>query len=445
MNNNDHQYKSLIKDVFKNKGLFKRVLYTVFILLIFRVAANILIPGVSLGNNSTQNGGSLLNVVSILGGGGLRHFSIVALGVSPYITATIITQLLSADVVPYFTRLNKSGERGRIRIDLINRFLTIGFAFLQGYAVIASLQHTGGLLVTSNIGIAYILFVITGGTIMSLYLGDRINVKGVGNGTSMIIFSGIVANIPWNFAAIWNNTVFYNQPTQLVIGLITYFFYMLLFLSIIVLTVFLYQSVRKIPIQNTGSGLSMDNKDTSYLPLRINSAGVIPVIFASALLTTPLTIAQLFPNYDPNNSIVAFLFSFNKPVGLTFYFLLIVLFTFFYSQVAVNPDQITENLQKNGSFIPGVSPGVATKAYIKRILNRLNLSGGIFLGMICALPYIITIIKGLPSALVIGGTGVIIMVGVSLDTIQQLKGRVIQEKVKGLVEGKATATEASWF
>ena len=194
--NSGNQYKNLIITVFKDKKILKRVLYTVLVLLVFRVAANILIPGVTLGKSTTDSGGSLLNVLSILGGGGLRHFSIVALGVSPYITATIITQLLSADVVPYFTRLNKSGERGRKRIDLINRFLTVGFAFLQGYAVIASLQQQGAVLLKSSIGIAYILFVITGGTLFSLYLGDRINVHGVGNGTSMIIFSGIVANLP---------------------------------------------------------------------------------------------------------------------------------------------------------------------------------------------------------------------------------------------------------
>ena len=218
----------------------------------------------------------------------------------------------------------------------------------------------------------------------------------------------------------------------MIIGLITYFFYMLLFVTIIVLTIFLYQSIRKIPIQNTGSGLSIDNKESSYLPLRINSAGVIPVIFASALLTMGLTIARLFPNYDPNTSIAAQIFSFNKPIGLVLYFCFIFLFTFFYSRIAVNPDQISENLQKNGSFIPGISPGKDTRNYIARILNRLNFSGGLYLGLLCALPYVITIIQGLPSALVIGGTGVIIMIGVSLDTIQQLKGRVIQEKIKAI-------------
>ena len=441
--NDDHKYKNIAVAVFKDKKLLKRVFFTVFMLLIFRVAANILIPGVSLGQNNTASGGSLLNVISILGGGGLRHFSIVGLGVSPFITATIITQLLSADVVGFLTRMNKSGERGRKKIDLINRFLTVGFAFLQGYAIVASLQQSGALLLTSAIGVVYILFVLTGGTLFSLYLGDRINVHGVGNGTSMIIFSGIVANLPWNFFNIWKTTVPFNVPTEMIIGLVTYFFYLLLFVVIIVLAIFLYQSVRKIPIQNTGSGLSVDNKKSSYLPLRINSAGVIPIIFSSALLTTPLTIARLFPDYNAKTSVVAQIFSFNQPIGLTLYFLLIVGFTFFYSQIAVNPDQITDNLQKNGSFIPGISPGKDTRKYIVRILNRLNLSGGVFLGAICALPYVITIIKGLPSSLVVGGTGVIIMVGVSLDTIQQLKGRVIQEKLKSFSD-KETVSASFW-
>ena len=439
-----------IASILKNKEIMNRILFTVLILFIFRIGAQITVPGVKVsGFDDYLNSGSALSLMNLLGGGTLQTFSIFALGVSPYITAQIIVQLLSTDVLPALSELRRQGQYGRRKMEYATRYLTLLLGAVQAYGIIKTIENSSDSGVTFELmnqlsangnawmGYLYIIIVMLAGSMLVMWLGDQISVKGIGNGISMIIFAGIVCSLPNQFAHAFTTYISSTRgfPDSLVIaGVFKFILYVVAYLVIIAFVTFIELSQRKIPIQHSGKGggQTQSMARASFLPIKINSAGVIPVIFASSLLMAPSVIAA-FVSSDGANAGWLKIFSTSElydmgswkmPWGLIIYIVLVVAFTFFYANLQIDPQQMAENFQKNGSYIPGVKPGIETERYIRRVLNRVTFIGAMALVLIAALPPILTMsgVFGGDSSLVMGGTGMIIVVGVCLELNNQIDG-----------------------
>ena len=419
--------------MFKNKDIRKRIFFTLALLLIYRVGAAIPVPGVdstALAGSIADN--SILSMMNLLGGGAFERMSIFALGVTPYITASIIIQLLSMDVIPALTEMTKEGQKGRMRLDQITRYLSVVLAFVQSFSMVYGFDRQFGILESSNT--ATYLFtatILTAGTQFLVWLGDQMSLKGIGNGISIIIFGGIVMNIPAQFVQVYNITVASATTGAEFSGILQFVLYLILYVVIILGVVVMELAVRKIPIQYSSSN-SMRGKDVTYLPLKINSASVIPVIFASSIMTAPQIILS-FVNSDAYTKVSSFL-SLTSWTGLVIYAVLTFLFTFFYTDLQVDPDKIAENLGKSGAYIPGIRPGTETKTYLHKVLHRITVIGATALTVIAVLPYVLPMMSSLPSSISIGGTGIIIVVGVALETVAQLKGQLTQKSYHGFLD-----------
>ncbi|WP_036228364.1 preprotein translocase subunit SecY [Mesoplasma photuris] len=437
----------------KNKDLILRIVFTLCVLVVIRLGTYLTVPGVIISEDFTSEVGDIqfFQLLSTLGGGSIGKFSILALGVSPYITASIIVQLLSTDVIPVLSRWSKSGERGRKKLDKLTKVLLIPFAVMQGEATIFTLQSQGLIEpkwgdsdALSGPAFYYILvpLIMLAGSFLMLWIADQITTRGIGNGVSIIIFIGIITTMPANFKATGQWWISNGEEANILFdGLLKFGIYILVFFFVIFCVVVMNEAERKIPIQQTGSGL-VDSKDhTPYLPLKINNAGVIPVIFASAIISTPVTISQIVAVTNPGSGFVWFtdtFLSFDTWWGIGIYGVVIILFTFLYAQVQINPEKISENFQKSGTFVPGIKPGKDTTKFLVGTINRLSILGSVFLAGIAVLPYVISKLTDLPSNLAIGGTGLIICISVAIQTVQQLKGRVIQQKFIDVKKEKFT-------
>ena len=404
------------------KENIKKILFTLAILFIYRIGSAITVTGVnteylkySIGNSSP------LTMMNMLGGGALERMSVFALGVGPYITAGIIIQLLSMDVVPYLTDAAKEGSKGRQKIENITRYLAIFLALVQSISTVYGFDKQYGILeATGFINYLYVAIILTAGTQLLVWLGDRISVHGIGNGISLIIFAGIVANIPSNFIQTFNVLVGAGEAqSQVFQGVLQFVLYCILYLVIIVGVVIMQLAVRKIPIQYSKGVTTTSSNNTSFLPFKINSASVIPVIFAGSVISAPQIILS-FINYEAYQKLSNFL-SFNKPSGLIIYGVLIVLFTFFYTNLQLDPEEISKNLQKQSANIIGIRPGSETKTYLKKVLNRITVFGALALLFIAVLPHLITMFTSIPQSAALGGTGIIIAVGVAMEVMNQLK------------------------
>ena len=436
-----------IASILKNKEIMNRILFTVLILFIFRIGAQITVPGVKLGSDFQEylNSGSALSLMNMLGGGTLQTFSIFALGVSPYITAQIIVQLLSTDVLPALSELRRQGQYGRRKMEYATRYLTLMLGAVQAYGIIKTIENSETVSFPlmdalgadkAWIGYIYIIVVMLAGTMLVMWLGDQISVKGIGNGISMIIFAGIVCSLPTQFSHAFTTYISTTQgsPESLVIaGVFKFILYVVAYLVIIAFVTFIELSQRKIPIQHSGKGggQTQSMARASFLPIKINSAGVIPVIFASSLLMAPSVIAAFIDGNSDAEWLKIFstsemydMGSWSMPWGLLIYIVLTVAFTFFYANLQIDPQQMAENFQKNGSYIPGVKPGIETERYIRRVLNRVTFLGAVALVLIASLPSILTLsgVFGSDTSLVLGGTGMIIVVGVCLELNNQIDG-----------------------
>ena len=430
-----------IASILKNKEIMNRILFTVLILFIFRIGAQITVPGVNPeGLEEYLNSGSALSLMNMLGGGTLQTFSIFALGVSPYITAQIIVQLLSTDVLPALSELRRQGQYGRKKMEYATRYLTLMLGAVQAYGIIKTIENTSEVTLNLDgnwLTYLYIIIVMLAGTMIVMWLGDQISVKGIGNGISMIIFAGIVCSLPNQFAHAFTTYISTTagSPENLVIaGVFKFILYVLAYLIIISFVTFVELSQRKIPIQHSGKsgGQTQSMARASFLPIKINSAGVIPVIFASSLMMAPSVIAAFIDSNSSNatwlkifsTSDMYDMGSWSMPWGLLIYIVLTVAFTFFYANLQIDPQQMAENFQKNGSYIPGVKPGLETERYIRRVLNRVTCIGAIALVIIASLPSILTLsgVFGGDNSLVLGGTGMIIVVGVCLELNNQIDG-----------------------
>ncbi len=445
-----------VASILKNKEIMNRILFTVLILFIFRIGAQITVPGVTIGEDLQKylSGNNALSLMNLLGGGTLQTFSIFALGVSPYITAQIIIQLLATDVLPALTELKRQGQTGRKKMEMATRYLTLMLGAVQAYGIIKTMESSS--YITFDAGskpwlmYIYIVIVMMAGSMLVMWLGDQISVKGIGNGISMIIFAGCVSSLPSQISTAFTKWIVQNSnygDQALITGVFQFILYILCFLVIIAFVTFIELSQRKIPVQSAGKsgGQTQSMARANFLPIKLNSAGVIPVIFASSILMAPSVIAA-FISEDAanaewlnifNTSAMYDMGSWSMPWGLIIYIVLTIAFTFFYANIQINPQQLAENFQKNGSYIPGIRPGLETERYIRKVLNRVSTIGALALALIASLPSILILsgVFGSDTSLALGGTGLIIVVGVCLELNNQIDGLLAGKSFDEVVAG----------
>lgn len=399
----------------KNKDIRKRLGFTLLCLFIFIVGTTIPVPGVTSLKN--VDFGDLANAIT---GGSLKQFSIFALGVMPYISATIITSLLQMDILPYFTELKESGAAGRQKINQINRYLGIIIAFIEGFAMSFALVKDA-----TAIDYLRITVILTAGTAFLLWLGDQITQKGLGNGISLLIMAGILSTIPKTFVDTFKALILDNS--SLFLGVLEFILFIAVYIAIIVAVVFIENSERRIPIQYSNQTNSSYGAKQNYIPFKLNSANVMPVIFASVIFTVPTFIANLMKNENGFVTFVKKYVTYTTPTGFIVYLVLIFAFSFLYTFIQVNPEELSKNLSRQGGYIPGVRPGKETISYIKTVLSRITLIGAIFICVIAGLPIVVSsfMSTNLPTSVSVGGTSILIIVGVALETMRQLESSLV--------------------
>ena len=397
-----------------NKDLRKRIYFTLACLGLFCLGTTITIPWAK----PLYDELGFLEIFNLMSGGGLRTFSIFALGVSPYITAQIITQLLQMDILPYFKELKDQGYTGRQKINKITRYLGIIFAFIQAYAIIAFYMKGA-----SSVDMLKTALVMTAGTSFLLWIGDQITQKGIGNGQSLLIMAGIVQSMPRIFKDAFNALVTSSTYTTAV-GSALFGAFVALYLIIIIGIIWITLAERRIPIQYANRTSSAYGAQQSFLPIKINSAGVMPVIFASILTTIPATVVQFFKSKAAISFVNKYIV-YTTPVGFALYIGLIIFFGYFYTFLSMNPEEMSKNLNERGGYIPGVRPGKDTSDYISNSLGKLTLVGSLFLVVLAGLPVVVAKFTNLPSSVTIGGTGILIVVGVAIETYKQIESSLV--------------------
>ena len=407
---------SNLKQLFNrsNKDLRKRIYFTLFCLAVFSFGSNITVPWMS----TVYEELGFLEIFNLMAGGGLKSFSIFALGVSPYITAQIITQLLQMDIVPYFKELKEQGYTGKQKINKITRYLGILFAFIQGF--VFTIVYSGSSDVMTIIKTTVVL---TAGTSLLLWIGDQITKHGLGNGVSLLIMAGILQSLPTTFVEAFKELVLAGTFNT-VVGSLLFAAFIIIYLLIIVGMVWIQLAERRIPIQYANRTNSAYGGHQNFLPIKINSAGVIPVIFATTLITIPLTIVNLIKNDAAINFVNNYIVN-TSFTGFILYVALIFFFGYFYTFLQMNPEEMSKNLSKSGAYIPGVRPGNDTIEYVSNVLSKLTIVGSFFLVIIAGLPILFSNFSGLPDSVTIGGTGLLIVVGVAIETYKQLESSLI--------------------
>lgn len=420
-----------IQQIWNSKDIRNKILFTLFILLVVRLLAQISIPGadVEVIRGIFQKN-QLLGAFSLLTGGSAENFSIILMGLSPYINASIIIQLLTV-IVPSLENMSKEGEQGRRKLNQYTRWLSLPIGFIQSYGMIALLNSQSQVPIITNITsptvILPIMLTITTGTVLMMWLGELITEKGMGNGISILIFTGIISGIP---AAIGQNLTLASQSNALLIPFVVE---VLVTLVLTIVVILIAESERRIPILYAGRSMKSGG-EKSNLPIKINQAGMIPIIFSLSVVSFPGIIAQFMQNSSDNNvkAVAEFIkanFAANSIGYLSAYFLLIIAFTFFYVSITFNPEQVAENIQKRGGYIPGIRPGKQTVSYLNDISNRLNLWGGLFIAFIAISPNIIQALTGAFAlgsvATIISGAGLIIIVSVVLEVIRQINAQLV--------------------
>lgn len=432
-----------IKAAWRLPDLRKRILFTVFMLLVFRFGSAIPVPGLTPGileNLASQDSFNMFSIMDLFSGGAFSQATILAMGISPYINSSIIMQLLAV-AIPALERLQKEGEEGRKKIQSITRIVTIGLALIQSIGIYFLLNNYGLLQNGVNFMDGFIIVTtLTAGTAFTMWLGEQITDKGIGNGISLLIFIGIVARIPTIIERVAKNFEF---ATQWWIQLLI----LVYALAMITFVVYFDSSERRIPVQYSKrvAGRKMYGGQSTYIPLKVAMAGVLPIIFAISILSFPTTIIQLFTGKTSAADIsgaghpflanIVNVFSSGSWVYAVLYFLLIIAFTYFYTSISFNPIEISNNMKKNGGFIPGIRPGRPTSDFISKVLGKINFAGALFLSVIAVLPVIIGIIYPTFSNIgLIGGSSILILVGVALETVKQIEAQLMMRHYKGFLE-----------
>jgi preprotein translocase subunit SecY len=425
---------------FRTPDLRKKLLFTLFIIVIFRLGASLPTPGVSevavhtcLGTKQT----GILGLVNLLSGGALLKLTVFALGIMPYITASIILQLLAV-VIPRLEALRQEGPSGTAKITQYTRYLTIGLAILQSTAIVALAENpaelfgtscSNSLLVNEKVfTIATMVICLVAGTAVIMWLGELITDRGVGNGMSLMIFTQVIAVVPGQLYTILQNEGAFIFALVLAVGVL-----------IVAAVAFMEQAQRRIPVQYAKRmvGRKMYGGSSTYIPLKVNQAGVIPVIFASSLLTIPVLAANLFGSQTNPNGwaawIQARLVRGDDPYYMVCFFILIILFTYFYVSITFNPDEVADNMKKSGGFIPGIRPGGPTAGYLRFVLNRLTAPGSLYLGVVALIPMLAIGLVNAGNQFPLGGTSIMIAVGVGLDTVKQIESQLQQRNYEGFL------------
>jgi preprotein translocase subunit SecY len=423
------KFFTTISNIWKIEDLRVRIINTLLFLLIYRVGSFIRLPGVSDAIASKGKAEGLVGLLNMFAGGSFSRVSIFALGVMPYISASIVMQLLGI-AVPYFAKMQKEGESGRNKINQWTRYLTIVITALQAAAYLRSQVTADELLISNPMFTIMNTFVLTAGTLFVMWLGEKITDKGIGNGISLIIMVGIIAQLPGAFVA-----EFQNRTTGSG-GLITFIVELVALLGVVMFTILIVQGTRKIAVQYAKRivGNKQYGGVRQYIPLKVNAAGVMPIIFAQALMFIPATLQSFFPNAG-SNSILMSLANYNSWLHNLLFAILIIVFTYFYTAITVNPKQMAEDMKRNSGFIPGVKPGDATTSYIDDVISKITLPGSIFLAIIAIIPAFASLV-GVNTLFsrFFGGTSLIILVGVVLDTLQQIESHLLMRHYDGLMK-----------
>ena len=397
-----------------NKDLRKRIYFTLFCLGLFCLGTTITIPWAS----AVYTDLGFLEIFNLMSGGGLRSFSIFALGVSPYITASIITQLLQMDIVPYFKELKDQGYVGRQKINKITRYMGIIIGFIQAYVI--CLFYMKGV---DTLSILKTTLVMTAGTSFCLWMGDQITQKGIGNGQSMLIMAGIIQSLPSIFVGAYTGLI--TEGTHAAwLGILLFVIFALAYILIVVGIIWIQLAERRIPIQYSNHTTSAYGSQQSFLPIKVNSAGMIPVIFASIITTIPATIVGLSGKQAAMDFVNKYIV-YTSPTGLILYVIFIMFFGYFYTFLIMNPEEMSKNLNERGGYIPGVRPGEDTSNYIGDSLGKLTLVGSLFLVILSIIPVLVSTLSDLPSSVTIGGTGMLIVVGVAIETYKQIESSLV--------------------
>ncbi|MHA7967226.1 preprotein translocase subunit SecY [Paenibacillus sp. CAU 1782] len=427
-----------LSNIWKVTDLRTRILFTLFILFIYRIGAFIPVPGVDkeILKNNDALGADLFGLLNTFSGGALFQFSIFAIGITPYITASIIVQLLSMDVIPKFAEWAKEGENGKRKLAQITRYGTVILGLVQGFATAIGFNRLYSLEMIPNATFAdyvVIAIILTAGTAFLMWLGEQITERGIGNGISILIFAAIVAGIPGHIMTIYEQE-FVGAADQLFLNIAKMLLILIAIIAIIVGVIFIQQGIRKIPVQYAKRvvGRKMYGGQSTHIPMKVNGAGVIPVIFAVSLIMFPVTIANFWQGQTWANWIINNM-NYTQPLGMVLYVILIIFFTFFYTFVQINPVQMADQMKKNGGYIPGIRPGKPTSAYLTRVMTRITLTGAVFLAAISILPVFFGSLAGLPQSVQLGGTSLLIVVGVALDTMKQIESQLIKRHYKGFI------------
>ncbi|MDD2487889.1 MAG: preprotein translocase subunit SecY [Bacteroidales bacterium] len=437
------RFINTLKNIWNIKDLRTRILYTLALVLIYRIGSFVVLPGINpgdLSNLQAQTKDGVLGLLNMFSGGAFSNASIFALGIMPYITASIVVQLLTM-VVPYFSKMQKEGESGRNKINQITRWLTVVVTLFQSFAYLANLRYQlQGATIYSITGSDSLNFInwtlpislmLTCGTLFVMWLGERITDKGIGNGISLIIMVGIVARLPFSLFA-----EFASRMEEQGGGLVIFFVELLMLLFVIMLCILLVQGTRRIPVQYAKRivGNRQYGGARQYIPIKVNAAGVMPIIFAQAIMFIPVTLFG-FSDSENMQGIRAALSDFNGFWYNLIFAVVIIAFTYFYTAIAINPKQMSDDMKKNGGFIPGVKPGKRTEEFFDNVLSKITLPGSIFLAIVAILPAVISLF-GVNSqfAQFYGGTSLLILVGVVLDTLQQIESHLLMRHYDGLTK-----------
>lgn len=416
-----------LRNIANTKELRDRILFTLTMFIIFRAGVYIPVPGVDAqAIERLFTSGSLFGLLDLFAGGALSKFSIFAMSITPYINASIIMQLLGA-VVPTLERWGKEGEEGRKKITKVTRYGTVVLGFIQAFGMAYALRASGALVQNDLLYVFLIAIILTAGTVFLMWLGEQITANGIGNGISLIIFAGIIARLPAGLSTMYQ----YIQAGT--VNMAQALFFIVIGVLSVVFVIYVTQGQRRIPISYAKRvvGRKMYGGHTTYLPLKVNQAGVIPIIFASSVLVFPVTLAQ-FVDVAWVKTVASY-FQWGTPLQTFLYAVLIVFFTYFYTAISINIPQMADNMKKYGGFIPGIRPGKPTADYVDRVLTRITIAGAAFLAFIAILPNILGYVTGV-QGIYFGGTALLIVVGVALDTMQQASSFVLNRQYQGFVK-----------